>query len=182
MASEHSTAVAYRELDSLGFPGYRVGSDGSVWTRWQGSSVGPVLLPEWRRMKPFVHRHRGPRRTYLCVDLTRDGRRHSFLLHRLILEAFVGPRPVGMECRHLDGNPQNNALSNICWGTHAENGTDTRRLGRYAVKLTEQQVREIRTRYAAGGVLQRELAEEYGTTRMNVSSIINRASWRHLNP
>jgi hypothetical protein len=165
------TDVCYRTLDFMGYPGYRVGDDGSVW----GSARG-----QWRRLKPWIHKKRGPGRTYLCLDLTRNGRRHSFLLHRLILEAFVGPRPRGMECRHLDGNPMNNALFNICWGSHAENTDDSRRLGRFVTKLTEWQVREIRARWAVGGVRQDQLAADYGTTRMNVSSIVNRASWRHI--
>jgi hypothetical protein len=177
MAADNST-VEYRDVP--GFPGYRVGSDGSVWSCRQPSSAGSKVTERWRRLKTWTHKKRGPGRTYLCLDLTRDGIRHSFLVHRLILEAFVGPRPGGAECRHLDGDPLNNAINNLCWGTNAENAADTRRLGRYSVKLTEGQVREIRARYAAGGILQRELAALYGTTRMNVSSIINRASWRHL--
>ncbi|QZE10566.1 hypothetical protein SEA_SCOOBYDOOBYDOO_251 [Mycobacterium phage ScoobyDoobyDoo] len=46
------------------------------------------------------------------------------LVHRLVLEAFVGPCPPGMETRHLDDDPSNNRLSNLCWGTRLENTMD----------------------------------------------------------
>lgn len=171
-------SIEYRPIE--GFPGYRVGSDGSVWSCWWPSSTGASMMEKWRKLKPFVHKKRGPGRTYLCVDIVREGKRHSFLAHRLILESFVGLRPEGMECRHLDGNPFNNALANLCWGTKAENTADTRKFERFHTKLTAEQVNEIRVRYAAGGITQQNLAAMFGTTRPNVSNIINGASWRHL--
>lgn len=61
---------------------------------------------------------------YLKVDLSVDGVARAFRVHRLVLAAFVGPPPEGMEARHLDGNPQHNALSNLRWGTASENNRD----------------------------------------------------------
>lgn len=46
------------------------------------------------------------------------------LVHRLVLLAFVGPPDEGKQCRHLDGDPTNNNLSNLRWGTPAENNAD----------------------------------------------------------
>jgi len=125
-------------------------------------------------------RHRKGRR-YLYIHLWLRGKRRTRLVHQLVLEAFFGPKPSpDAETRHLDGDPTNNAIDNLAWGTHEENTADTRRLGRFRSKLTANQVREIRARYAAGGILQSELAAQYGTTRMNVSSIVCGQSWRHL--
>lgn len=45
-------------------------------------------------------------------------------VHRLVLEAFIGPS--NLITRHLDGNPANNVLSNLAWGTPAENSADMR--------------------------------------------------------
>jgi hypothetical protein len=58
------------------------------------------------------------------VGLYRDGRGHKFQVHRLVLEAFVGPCPEGMECRHLDGNHLNNDLTNLEWSDHTVNMRD----------------------------------------------------------
>lgn len=58
---------------------------------------------------------------YLIVTLWKDGRQRSPLVHRLVLSAFVGPPDEGTEAMHLDGDRTNNAITNLSWGTHAEN-------------------------------------------------------------
>ncbi len=44
-------------------------------------------------------------------------------------------------------------------------------------KLTQEQVDDIRSRYKEGNIFQRELAQEYGVTRGNISSIIRGKTW-----
>lgn len=61
---------------------------------------------------------------YRHVRLCKDGVLTTLLLHCLILEAFVGPRPEGMEARHRDGVRSNNTLRNLVWGTKKENADD----------------------------------------------------------
>jgi hypothetical protein len=50
-------------------------------------------------------------------------------VHQLVLEAFVGPRPSGMECCHGDGDPSNNRLVNLRWDTKSSNVLDRVRHG-----------------------------------------------------
>lgn len=57
------------------------------------------------------------------------GGEDRWLVHRLVLTAFVGPCPNGMECRHLNDNPVDNRLSNLCWGTRTDNMLDRTRNG-----------------------------------------------------
>jgi len=52
--------------------------------------------------------------------------------HELVLTAFVGPRPEGMEGLHGDDVKSNNALSNLRWGSRSENLHDSVRNGRHA--------------------------------------------------
>jgi len=47
----------------------------------------------------------------------------------MMMLAFIGPRPDGLETRHLDGNPTHNHLSNLAYGTHRENALDMIRHG-----------------------------------------------------
>lgn len=102
------------------------------------------------------------------VNLWGEGRRSTCTVHRLVLEAFVGPRPHGMECRHLDGNKQNNQRDNLVWGTHLENEADKVRHGTARrLPLTDDQVAEIR--YSP--MKQQELAERYGVIQSLVSRI-----------
>ena len=49
------------------------------------------------------------------------GKGVSRYVHELVLEAFVGPRPTGLECLHADDVPSNNKLGNLRWGTRSEN-------------------------------------------------------------
>jgi hypothetical protein len=188
MSTGNST-VTYREIPD--YAGYRVGSDGSVWTRLKLAHYGPgngrgtraVVGESWRRMKPTTRGNRG----YSLVTLHRQGRRKGMLVHRLVLLAFVGEPPDGTEACHGDGNRANNALANLRWDTRTSNHADkhkhgTDRLGEKTPtsKLTAATVLEIRARYAAGGITQRRLAAEYGIHFSNVSAIINRKSWAHL--
>jgi hypothetical protein len=71
-------------------------------------------------------------------------------VHRLVLEAFVCPCPEGRECCHNDGDPANNALTNLRWNTRKANIEDSRRHGikpigsRANAKLREDDVHESR--------------------------------------
>lgn len=59
-----------------------------------------------------------------------DRRFRSVLLHRAVLEAFIGPRSDGMEACHWDDDPQNNYLYNLRWASRSENMKDRVRNGR----------------------------------------------------
>ena len=52
------------------------------------------------------------------------GVRQTRTAHRLVLETFRGPCPPGQEARHLNGDPLDNRLVNLEWGTKAENTED----------------------------------------------------------
>lgn len=54
----------------------------------------------------------------------KDGRQAVLFIDRLVLEAFVGPRPTGMDCIHGDGNTRNAALSNLQWGIPTRRGQE----------------------------------------------------------
>lgn len=56
---------------------------------------------------------------------------HSYRVHRLVLEAFIGPCPLGMETLHADDDSTNNRLSNLRWGTRSENEHDSVRNGHH---------------------------------------------------
>lgn len=70
---------------------------------------------------------------YLLVAVKVDGKQRRFRVHRLVLEAFVGPCPDGKECCHRDGDPTNNSLGNLYWGTHGQNMNDQVRHGTHTL-------------------------------------------------
>ena len=61
---------------------------------------------------------------YPRVALTRGSKPTHTYVHTLVLAAFAGPRPDGMEACHGDGDRTNNTASNLRWDTRAENAKD----------------------------------------------------------
>lgn len=114
------------------------------------------------------------------------GRARQIKVHTLVLETFVGPRPEGMLCRHLDGNPQNNALTNLRWGTPEENyadrhhhGTDNTGSRHGRATIDEQIARQIKDRLAMRCRIA-VVAEEFGVSRGVVARISAGKSWTHV--
>ena len=70
---------------------------------------------------------RGVGRRYPDVALPVDGKQVKVRIHTLVAQEFIGPRPDGMEILHADDNVNNNHVSNLRYGTHADNGGDITR-------------------------------------------------------
>lgn len=66
---------------------------------------------------------------HLGVNLSLRGEQITKRIHRLVIEAFVGPRPEGLQCCHNDGNPRNNRVENLRWDTQSSNMQDMFRHG-----------------------------------------------------
>jgi hypothetical protein len=88
---------------------------------------------------------------------------------------------------HRCDNPPCINVAHLWLGTPADNARDRDTKGRGGAargtahgqaKLTEDRVRSIRDRYAAGGVTQKELAQEFGVCIANISMIVRRVSWK----
>ena len=69
----------------------------------------------------------------LLVGLCRDGIRATAQVHHLVLEAFVGPRPDGLEACHWNDDPSDNRLTNLRWDTRSANAADSVRNGKHAM-------------------------------------------------
>lgn len=106
-----------------GHPEYEVSNQGRV-KSWRKYNGGPAP----RIRKPVASGRMGHLYVQLATAPCESVRRP---VHQLVLEAFVGPRPDGMVTRHLDGNPTNNHLDNLAYGTPRENTADMFRHGTY---------------------------------------------------
>jgi hypothetical protein len=96
------------------------------------------------------------------------------------MEAFVGPRPDGHEVNHIDGDRENNHLANLEYVTHAENITHAYALGlipRRPMKLTADDVREIRRRHEAGDSMQ-GISRDFPVSYPTVRAIVRREKWK----
>lgn len=123
---------------------------------------------------------------YLCVALYEDGKRSYRLVHQLVMEAFVGPRPEGLEVCHGPGGHYDNRLVNLSYASSAKNAEDKRRDGTLIFgegikgsRLTEQAVIECRGRYAAGETTT-SLAAEFGVSAGTIGEAVTGDTWSHL--
>lgn len=66
---------------------------------------------------------------YLCIMLCRNGYAQLRKVHLIVLEAFKGACPPGLQARHLDGIKIHCAPENLEWGTGSENTKDQIRHG-----------------------------------------------------
>lgn len=90
-----------------------------------------VKEPTGRLLKPRPSKSSEHRNPGWAVALFKDGTRKSFLIHRLVLEAFVGPCPDGLEACHWNDNSADNRLVNLRWDTHSANTQDKLRNGNH---------------------------------------------------
>lgn len=154
-----------------GWPGYYITRDGRVFStrgRWK------AVVHE---LKPRIDHG------YLAVNLS--GARNT-RVHRLLLMTFVGPPLTPKhEGRHLNDVRTDNRISNLAWGTHAENLADAVRNGRTArgernrAKLTESQVRQIHA-LRVSGLTARAIADRFGVSPYTVYDICSGRKWKCL--
>ena len=160
--------VRFRELDFEPFSeGYRVGSDGSVWSR-KNARWG--LRDDWRRLTPPIDSVGYPSIRLMC----RDKKPRTFRIHVLVLLAFVGSRPKDADACHINGVRTDARLENLRWDTRKENVKDALRHGtigrggkHHAAKLTDAQMQAIRSSQERGI----DLARRYGVSPATISRI-----------
>ncbi len=136
---------------------------------------------------PVIMTQRLSQNNHMDIRLiTNDGRRPTFSVNRLVLEAFSPQPDPSLSCRHIDGESSHNHIGNLRWGTHKENMRDKilhkkTNYGEkcHSSKLTAEKVLEIRRRLANGERIYL-LAEEYGVSRPNISNIKNGKHWKHI--
>lgn len=160
----------------LGFNDYLIDEEGNIWSNAQRANRGrpesPVLKKLWIS------------EGYKATSLCKNGRQYKRFLHQLLLENFVGKRPKGMVCRHLDGNKLNNNLSNLCWGTYSENqmdrinaGNSNRGESHGMSKYSREFVAFVREE--CKHKMQKQVAKELNIPKSTVSNLINKG-WAWL--
>lgn len=158
----------WRPIESS--PGYEVSDLGRV-RSYRDRQGHPSAEPRIMVLQATIH-------GYLWIKL---GRQRQAAVHRLVADAFLGPRPPGMECRHLDGDRSNAALGNLAYGTRSENYQDRKRHGtendgeRHGLsRLTNQMAREIRASIAPT----KELAHRYEVSPVTINRVRSHRSYR----
>ena len=152
------------------YPGYYISVDGEVYSTVRKKGV-------------FRRKYTLCRDGYKRLRLKKGG--ETIRLHREVLKTFDRLPKEGEICRHLDGNPSNNNIWNLKWGTPKENSQDCLKHGRnpyqrrgeksVRAKFSDQEVEEIRTWHRAGATY-KEITTMYGISKAHVSDLINEKS------
>ncbi len=130
---------------------------------------------------------------YRNVSLSRGGSYKSYHVHRLVAEAFIGPRPGGIGrpggtgINHIDGNKLNNAASNLEYVTPAENSAHAVRTGLIitkgadnpAAKYTPDQIRHVHS-LVSGGMTRGQASRETGIHLVTVKAVCSGRQWQCL--
>ena len=167
-----------------GFPGYEVSDYGRVRSFWRrirkSQGYGVDFILDGRPQK--VLKGQPDKNGYDRITLYKNSQR----VHRLMLLAFVGPCPPGMEACHDDGKPANRKLDNLRWDTPQNNQGDRKKHGTAPIgtqngraKLTPSQVIEIR-QMASHGQSFAALAIRFSVYRSTIRKIVDRKLWRHV--
>ncbi len=178
MSESNSVPDGFRQIP--GFPSYAIDEHGTVISvcngRWKNKPWENA-----KRLKPVPSQD-----GYLRVYLSQDGKEKTVYVHAMVLTTFVGPCPEELQCRHLDGNPANNHVANLAWGTRLENDRDkllhgTKQLGEEVngAKLKASDVLEIRRR-AANGERKSDIAKDFPVNHTTISRIVDRKAWAHV--
>jgi NUMOD4 motif/HNH endonuclease len=138
-----------------------------------------------RVLKPRLHD-----RGYHRVNLCKDGRPTDAYIHIVVMAAFVGPCPEGMEVNHDDGVKSNNILSNLEYATPLQNIQHSVRLGLWkpelcsapgsqngTAKLCEAVIPAVR---AAAAISLDDAAVRFGISRTQAHKILRRKAWKHV--
>lgn len=163
-----------------GFEGYEVSDFGNVRSYLARGNHKAKRADYPRTLKTPLNRKGG----YRSVQLRNAaGKFEHHYVHRLVLMAFEGPCPEGLEVAHLNGDNQDSRLENLAYVTHQENeshkrqhGTASTGEGNSNAKLQGWQVAEIKY-LAAKSVPQAKIAQLFDVSHKHVGDILRGKTW-----
>jgi hypothetical protein len=167
--------IEHRETDK--YPGFKIGNNGTILTNWLCNGK------KWHQGERWVVADLEIRKQTGYLSVWNPISKERCPVHIMVLEAFVGPCPLGQEALHKDSNPSNNWLYNLSWGTRLDNRLDDLRRGIYESGnrvLSPVNVIEIRRRYKYEKYRIVDLALEYNMSESMISDIVHRRKWTHV--
>jgi len=124
---------------------------------------------------------------YLSSGFRKNGKNYSILVHRLVMESFIGPYPEKKEVNHKDGIKHNNYLNNLEYVTKSENIEHAYKIGLLSrcgeknpsAKLSQKEANKIRELWASRKFTQKELGLRFNVSKSCICGVVN---WRTYNP
>jgi hypothetical protein len=157
---------------------------------YSATACGQII--SYHRLEPFALKQVSHRQGYKKVSVKTSEGIKGRLVHRLVLEAWVGPCPDGCVTNHKNGDKTDNRLENLEYCTQSENMAHsygyglspkppTKRGSECRLsKLTEEKILAIRAEQDRKPGYAKRLAEKYGVTPPTISKILLRQTWTHV--
>ncbi|WP_018923850.1 NUMOD4 domain-containing protein [Salsuginibacillus kocurii] len=125
---------------------------------------------------------------YYFIGLRKDGKVKQIDIHRLVALTFLNNSENKPAVNHIDGNKVNNCVTNLEWVTHKENSEHAVKTGltnisgenNGAVKLTEEEVKDIANTYIDTNLTIQQIADKFEVSDGTVSNIVTGRGWTHL--
>lgn len=158
--------------DVAGYEGsYEVSSLGRVRSLKRVVALGNGLN---RRIRSRILKLNKGGSGYYTVSL-RDGSQRTVNVHQIVAVAFLGERKDGLDINHINGIKTDNRVKNLEYISRTKNIHHALKVGLMRVKLTPEDVRNIRERVQAGS--RKALAKEFGVTRQTIGHIVRGKTW-----
>ena len=147
---------------------------------WPGVETGAYLVSDQgevfshhsgRVLKPMRTGYKASPSLQRCKVRLNSNPRVDVDVAHLVLTHFVAPRQPGEVAMHLDDNAENNALSNLRWGTQADNARDMALKVRGGNQRIHPRTRADIKRRREEGEKGIDLAKEYGVTQQRICGI-----------
>lgn len=143
-----------------------------------GATPGRIMIPQ------------ASPKGYLELVLRVNGKAAYRVVHRMVVEAFIGPIPSGMQVNHLNGMKADNRARNLGIVTPGENMSHALGMGLFRdshvrgethpfAKLSDSKVVQIR-RLVLSGMTQKQVGQRFGVTQSAVSGVCRRSAWTHV--
>lgn len=122
---------------------------------------------------------------YKVVTVSINNKSHTRYLHRMMLETFVSACPDKCEALHINGNPLDNRLENLRWGTRKENVSDAIKHGTATIgtknggaKLTLHYIKCIKDMWLMG-FKSKDIAPHFGVSRGTINKLISGKAYKN---
>jgi hypothetical protein len=124
---------------------------------------------------------------YHHITLSSNGQRTTYLVHRLVAQQYISNPNNLPQVNHIDGNKQNNHMTNLEWCTNTNNINHANNLGLSCykgskngrAKLNNDQVKEIKL-LLSQNIKNKEIAEKFNVSKSVICDIKHKRKWSHI--
>jgi len=158
---------AYERRAIPGYQGYYADTEGSIWSTRRG---------QMKRLAPCIETKWGHSHVALHAGVGIPARQEK--VGRIVLMTFGRMPEPGEEACHRTGNPQDNRIGNLRWGTKADNSADRTAQGNAVTRRSLSVTDIAKLRIAALiGKSDRALAQQFDISHTQVARVIHGESW-----